>query len=55
MQRPEPMYPGDMNDENISLIFREAGDFIRREIKCGPWTLYAYAIDGLISGGDASE
>lgn len=55
MQGPKPMYPGDMNDENISLIFREAGDFIRREIKCGPWTLYAYAIDGLISGGDASE
>lgn len=55
MQGQESLYPGAMNDENISLIFREAADFIRREIKCGPWTLYAYAIDGLISGSDASE
>lgn len=53
--RPEPMYPGAMTDENISLIFRGAGDFIRRELKCGQWTLYTYAIDGLTSGGDTSE
>ena len=53
--KSDPMYPGDMTDENISLIFSGAGDFIRRELKCGRWTLYAYAIDGLISGGDASE
>lgn len=53
--RPESMYPGAMTDENISLIFRGAGDFIRRELKCGKWTLYAYAIDGLTSGGDMSE
>ena len=53
--RPEPMYPWTLTDENIRRIFRGAGDFIRRELKCGPWTLYAYAIDGLTSGGDTSE
>ena len=53
--RPVPSYPGDMTDENIRAIFDGAGDFIARSLRCGPWTLYAYAIDGLISGGDASE
>ncbi len=53
--RPRPMYPGAVTDENIQNIFRGAGDFIRRELKCGQWTLYAYAIDGLTSGGDTSE
>lgn len=50
-----PMYPGEMTDENISQIFNGAGDFIRREVHCGGWTLYAYAIDGLTSGSDTSE
>ncbi len=54
-QRAEPAYPGEMTDENIRSIFDGAGDFISRQLQCGPWTLYAYAIDGLISGGDASE
>ena len=54
-QRKEPAYPGEMTDENIRAIFEGAGDFISRQLQCGPWTLYAYAIDGLISGGDASE
>lgn len=53
--RPRPAYPGDMTDENIRAIFDGAGDFFARRLQCGPWTLYAYAIDGLISGGDASE
>ena len=53
--RKEPAYPGEITDENIRAIFEGAGDFIARQLKCGPWTLYAYAIDGLISGGDASE
>lgn len=48
-------YPGAMTNENIRCIFGGAGDFIARELKSGPWTLYAYAIDGLVSGGDASE
>lgn len=53
--RPQPAYPGAMTDENIRAIFDGAGDFFARQIQCGPWTLYAYAIDGLISGGDMSE
>lgn len=53
--RPDPAYPGDVTDENIRAIFDGAGDFFARRLQCGPWTLYAYAIDGLISGGDASE
>lgn len=44
-----------MNDTSISARFAGAGDFIRRELHCGRLTLYAYAIDGLISGADASE
>lgn len=53
--RPIPAYPGEMTDENIRAIFDGAGDFIARSLRCGPWTLYAYAIDGLVSGDDMSE
>ena len=53
--RPKPMYPGQLTDQNIRAIFDGAGDFIVRSLQCGKWTLYAYAIDGLTSGGDASE
>ena len=52
LERP---YAGELTDQNISAIFDGAGDFIRRELQCGNFTLYAYAIDGLISGADASE
>ena len=51
----EPMCSGKLTDENIRKIFEGAGDFIRRPLQCGKWTLYAYAIDGLTSGGDASD
>ena len=44
-----------MNDAQISAVFEGAGDFIRRELRCGEFTLYAYAIDGLVSAGDISE
>ena len=44
-----------MTDEAIRDLFADAGDFIVRELTCGGFTLYAYAIDGLISGGDMSE
>ncbi len=44
-----------MNDTAISARFAGAGDFIRRELHCGQYILYAYAIDGLVSGADASE
>lgn len=53
--RPEPMYPGEISDKNIRAIFAGAGDFNVRELMCGGMKLYAYAIDGLTSGGDTSE
>ncbi len=51
----ETMYPGKLTDENIRKIFAGAGDFITRQLSCGKFTLYAYAIDGLTSGGDMSD
>ena len=44
-----------LNDENIRNMFVGAGDFIARRLECCGHTLYAYAIDGLISGGDMSD
>jgi hypothetical protein len=44
-----------LTDTAISARFAGAGDFIRRELHCGNFTLYAYAIDGLVSSGDAAE
>jgi len=49
------MYTGKLSDENISCIFRDAADFMRRELRCGDHTLYAYAIDGLIASAYASD
>ena len=54
-QRPIPAYPGEMTDENIRKIFEGAADFNYRKLQCGSWTLHAYAIDGLTSGGDISD
>lgn len=48
-------YPGELNDANISSIFCDAADFMRRELRCGAHTLYAYAIDGLIASAYASD
>ncbi len=48
-------YTGALIHDNIAAIFSGAGDFISRELHCGPFTLFAYAIDGLVSGGDISE
>ena len=53
--RPDPMYPGELTDENIRHIFSGAGDFNTRTLRCGAHTLQAYAIDGLTSGADISE
>ena len=53
--RPEPMYPGDLTDENIRHIFSGAADFNVRTLHCGKYILYTYAIDGLISSDSASE
>jgi len=44
-----------LTDQAIVKMFEGAGDFFRRELSCGCWTVYAYAIDGLISGGDMSD
>ena len=44
-----------ITDEAIRNLFKEAGDFIARELQCGRWKLFAYAIDGLTSGSDMSE
>lgn len=48
-------YAGAISDQNISAIFGDTGDFIRRELRCGEWTLYAYAIDGLIASAYATD
>lgn len=53
--RQEPMYPGELTDDNIRAIFSEAGDFNTRTLRCGQFVLHAYAIDGLTSGADTSE
>ena len=51
----QPTYPGPLTDRNIRSIFDGTDDFMVRELSCGKNTLYAYAIDGLISGADASD
>lgn len=51
----KPMPRDAMTDENICFRFCGAGDFTRRVLKCAEFTLYAYAIDGLTSGGDISD
>lgn len=44
-----------VTDTAIQEIFSGAGDFVRRPLQCCGMRLYAYAIDGLVSGGDMSE
>lgn len=44
-----------LTDQNICAAFEGTGDFITRQIRCGDFIIHAYAVDGLISGGDASE
>lgn len=44
-----------VTDGEIRQQFTQADDFIPRVLHCGDYTLYAYAIDGLVSGGDMSE
>ena len=47
--------PGEMTDKNVTHIFRDAADFVRRELRCGEFILYAYAIDGLVAAAYASD
>lgn len=51
----EQAYTGEMADPDVSAIFQDAADFIRRELRCGEFTVYAYAIDGLIAAAYASD
>ncbi len=44
-----------LTDPEIRELFGNAGDFVARELMCRGFTLYAYAIDGLTSGGDTSD
>ena len=44
-----------MTDEQIRSCFGETGDFIVRKLSCCGITLFAYGVDGLISGADMSE
>ena len=53
--RKIPMYPGAVTHQNICAIFEDAADFFYREIVCDGHKIYAYAIDGLIAGGDMSQ
>lgn len=49
------MYRGELTNRNICEIFGGAADFIARPLSCNGMGLYAYAIDGLVSGGDMSD
>lgn len=44
-----------MTHEEIQSRFRGTGDFIVRELGCCGFDLYAYAVDGLVSGADMSD
>lgn len=45
----------NMTDAGVRHIFRDAADFIAREIACSSFTLYAYAIDGLVAAAYMSD
>lgn len=44
-----------MTHEDIMRMFEGAGDFVARELNCGCFELWAYAIDGLTSGSAISD
>jgi spore germination protein KA len=48
-------HSGEMTDENIRAIFREAGDFNARRVRCCGFSVYVYAIDGLVASGFVSD
>ncbi len=51
----EQQYQGALTDENIRIIFENANDFIARELRCGEWTVYFYAIDGITAASATSD
>lgn len=44
-----------MTDAEVTAVFADTADFIRRELYCSGFRIYAYAIDGLIAGANAAE
>lgn len=44
-----------VTDKQIRSLFGPSGDFIARKLECNAFPLYAYAIDGLVSGADMSD
>ncbi len=44
-----------MTDGEIREIFGDTEDFIARELHCGDFLLYAYAVDGMVSGSEMSD
>lgn len=50
-----PMYPGEVSDQNIRAIFSGAADLNIRTLHCSGCILYVYAIDGLTSSNAISE
>ena len=44
-----------MTHGEIMKMFDGAGDFVARELNCGPFKLWAYSIDGLTSGQAISD
>lgn len=55
MQAPIPRAEGELNDENLRRLFKDAGDFCTRELTAGGQSLGAYFIDGLVSGREIAE
>ena len=51
----ERTYHGALSDKNIRDIFKDADDFLARQLQCGQWTVCLYAIDGITASGDASD
>lgn len=45
----------ELNREAICAMFESCGDFSVRQLQCSEVTLFAFAIDGLTSGGDISD
>lgn len=45
----------EWKDSDIRVMFEGAGDFMARELHCGSFTLYAYAIDGLVASSAISD
>ena len=44
-----------MTDAEIRKIFEGAGDFETRQLRCGAQAIYAYFIDGLVTGSTIAE